>query len=79
MNNLEVIRTYFVVTPTFKGYDGSLRLKVNDVYSVFHNEGEYMVCLTKNLTKRNPNSISKPMDVDSAIEFANYLYDTLQK
>ena len=86
MNNLEVIRTYFVVTPTFKGYDGTLRLKVNDVYSVFHDvksqfhkDGEYKVCLTKNLTKRNPSPISKLMDVDSAIEFANYLYDTLQK
>jgi hypothetical protein len=79
MKNLEVIRTYHTITPTSKWYDGTLRLKVSDVYSVFHSEGEYMVCLTKNLTKRNPRPISKPMDVDSAIEFANYLYDTLQK
>jgi hypothetical protein len=79
MKNLEVIRTYFPITPTFKGYDGTLRLKVNDVYSVFHIDGLYKVCLTKNLTKRNPRPISISLDVDSAIGFANHLYDTLQK
>jgi hypothetical protein len=79
MKNLEVIRTYHTITPTSKWYDGTLRLKVSDVYSVFHNEGEYMVCLTKNITKRNPKPLSIPMDVDSAIEFANWLDDVLQK
>ena len=79
MKNLEVIRTYYVVTPTSKWYDGTLRLKVNDMYSVFHIDGEYKVCLTKNLTKRNPRPITIPMDVDSAIEYANWLYDVLQK
>jgi hypothetical protein len=75
---LEVVRTYYPITPTFKGYDGTLRLMVNNVYSVFHIDGEYKVCLTKNLPKRNPRPISKPMDVDSAVEFANYLFVTLQ-
>jgi hypothetical protein len=79
MKNLEVIRTYYPITPTFKGYDGTLRLKVTDVYSVFHIDGEYMVCLTKNLTKRNPKPLSISMDVDSAVEFANWLDDVLQK
>ena len=77
-NELEVLRTYYVVTPTSKWYDGTLRLKVNDVYSVFEVDGLYKVCLTKNLTKRNPQPISISLDVDSAIGFANYLHKTLQ-
>lgn len=79
MNNLEVIRTYYTITPTFKGYDGTLRLKVNNIYSVFEIDGGYKVCLTKNLTKRNPSPISKSLDVDRAIEFANYLYELFHK
>ena len=74
---LEVVRTYYPITPTFKGYDGTLRLSVNGGYSVFESNGEYMVCLTNNLTKRNPKPLSIPMDVDSAIEFANYLWDVI--
>jgi flavodoxin len=79
MNNLEVIRTYYTITPTSKWYDGTLRLKVNNIYSVFEIDGGYKVCLTKNLTKRNPSPISKSLDVDRAIEFANYLYELFHK
>jgi hypothetical protein len=79
MKNLEVVRTYYPITPTSKWYDGTLRLKVTNIYSVFEIDGGYKVCLTKNLTKRNPNPISISMDVDSAIEFANYLYTLFHK
>jgi hypothetical protein len=79
MKNLEVVRTYYPITPTFKGYDGTLRLKVTNIYSVFEIDGGYKVCLTKNLTKRNPKPISISMDVDSAIEYANYLYNLFHK
>jgi hypothetical protein len=79
MKNLEVVRTYYPITPTFKGYDGTLRLKVTNIYSVFEIDGGYKVCLTKNLTKRNPKPISKSLDVDRAIEFANYLYTLFHK
>jgi hypothetical protein len=79
MKNLEVVRTYYPITPTFKGYDGTLRLKVTNIYSVFEIDGGYKVCLTANLTKRNPKPISISMDVDSAIEYANYLYNLFHK
>ncbi len=79
MKNLEVVRTYYPITPTSKWYDGTLRLKVTNIYSVFEIDGGYKVCLTKNLTKRNPSPISKSLDVDSAIEFANYLYTLFHK
>ena len=79
MKNLEVVRTYYPITPTSKWYDGTLRLKVTNIYSVFEIDGGYKVCLTKNLTKRNPNPISISMDVDRAIEFANYLYTLFHK
>ena len=79
MKNLEVVRTYYPITPTSKWYDGTLRLKVTNIYSVFEIDGGYKVCLTKNLTKRNPSPISISMDVDSAIEFANYLYTLFHK
>jgi hypothetical protein len=79
MKNLEVVRTYYPITPTSKWYDGTLRLKVTNIYSVFEIDGGYKVCLTKNLTKRNPKPISKSLDVDRAIEFANYLYTLFHK
>ena len=79
MKNLEVVRTYYPITPTSKWYDGTLRLKVTNIYSVFEIDGGSKVCLTANLTKRNPKPISISMDVDSAIEYANYLYNLFHK
>ena len=84
---MNTFKGYEVVTPKYKSWDKGLRLKVNEVYSVYSPwkpysymwEGEEStacyVCLTENIGERFTEPFTRDMDINEAIDFANRLYN----
>jgi hypothetical protein len=84
---MNTFKGYEVVTPKYKSWDKGLRLKVNDIFSVYvgWKPNSYMwngeecpycsVCLTSDLENQFVFGFTKDMGIDEAIDFANHLYN----
>ena len=84
--DMKTFKGYEVITPKYKSWDKGLRLKVNEIFSVYVRskpnswmwDGEYCkyceVCLTSDLENQVVFGFTKDLDINQAIEFANQLF-----